>query len=178
MHLIVGLGNPGEEYKLTRHNMGFLVADELAKQFGISFKLSKTLNAEIAKSETAILCKPQTFMNASGEAVKAATRKFNIPPEKILVVSDDADLLFGEIRVRESGSSGGHNGLQSIMDQFPGANIPRVRIGIGRSDNPNIPLDAWVLSKWTPDETQKLPDIISKATDAAKTVIARNERSE
>lgn len=166
MRLIVGLGNPKKEYERTRHNAGFLVADELVKRFDLAWKMSKTLNAEIAKGEETILCKPQTFMNASGDTVKAAAKKFNIPTEKILIVLDDADLPFGEIRVRDSGSSGGHNGLQSILDQFPDANIARVRVGIGRPENPDIPLDAWVLSKWTDAEEQKIQEIISKAADA------------
>lgn len=171
MRLIVGLGNPKKEYERTRHNAGFLVVDEMTKRLGLAWKISKTLNAEIAKGEEMILCKPQTFMNASGDAVKAAAKKFNIPTEKILVILDDADLPFGEIRARDSGSSGGHNGLQSILDQFPNANIARVRIGIGRSENPDIPLDAWVLSKWTDAEEQKIPEIVSKAADVVKQTI-------
>ncbi len=167
MFLLVGLGNPGEEYKNTRHNAGFLVADEVARRLGLEFKTSKMLNAEIAKGENIILCKPQTFMNESGLAVKAAAKKFNIRTEKILVVLDDADLPFGEIRERDSGSSAGHNGLQSIMDQFPGANIARVRVGIGRSENPNIPLDVWVLSKWTDEERRKLAEVIARTADTA-----------
>ncbi len=151
MKLVVGLGNPGKEYEQTRHNVGFLVVDEL-KRRGIDQTRVRTL-------------KPDTFMNLSGNAVAQALRQTNMTTDDVIVVYDDADLPFSEIRVRADGSSGGHNGMQSVIDHLGTNKIVRVRVGIGRPENINVPLDAWVLSKWTTDEEAKLSDIVSKAAD-------------
>ncbi len=151
MKLVVGLGNPGKEYEQTRHNVGFLVVDEL-KRRGIDQTRVRTL-------------KPDTFMNLSGNAVAQALRQTNMTTDDVIVVYDDADLTFSEIRVRADGSSGGHNGMQSVIDHLGTNKIVRVRVGIGRPENINVPLDAWVLSKWTTDEEAKLSDIVSKAAD-------------
>jgi PTH1 family peptidyl-tRNA hydrolase len=175
MHLIVGLGNPGKKYEKTRHNVGFLVVDELAKQLGMHFTNKTSLEAEIAvqdhpltssfirSGKTLTLLKPQTFMNMSGRAVKKFFTKHHLQPSDLLVVYDDADLPFGEIRFKTSGSSGGHNGMQSILEQFPkGTAVSRMRIGIGRPINPDIPLDQFVLQPWTKEEEKTLPDIMKK----------------
>lgn len=148
MKLIVGLGNPGKKYERTRHNVGFLVADALAK---------------VTDDPRIIILKPDAYMNRSGEAVSKAMQFRKIPLNNLFVISDDADLPFGEVRVREKGSSGGHKGLQSIIDTLGTNAFTRVRVGIGRPDNPNIPLEDWVLSTWTKDEEKNLPDIIEKA---------------
>lgn len=167
MKLIVGLGNPGSEYARTRHNVGFLVVDELARR-------------GVDRTKARIL-KPDTFMNLSGNAVAAALRQTNMTSADVIVAYDDADLPFGDIRVRSVGSSAGHNGMQSVIDLLGTDAITRVRIGIGRpslsppSNSPllpkeglgggSVPLDAWVLSKWSKEEEDALPDIIARAAD-------------
>ncbi|KKU40924.1 MAG: Peptidyl-tRNA hydrolase [Candidatus Uhrbacteria bacterium GW2011_GWE2_46_68] len=148
MKAVIGLGNPGTTYAHTRHNMGFVVLDALAKHWNISFRKKSSLQAEIAEHvidhEKIILCKPQTFMNVSGY--------------------DDADLPFGTLRFKDSGSSAGHNGMQSILDLFPsGTSLARLRVGIGRPTFPDIPLDEWVLKRWTPEEETQLPAILDQA---------------
>jgi len=151
MNLIVGLGNPGTEYERTRHNVGFLVVDELERR-GLDRTKARAL-------------KPDTFMNLSGTAVANALRQSNMTSENVIVAYDDADLPFGEIRAREEGTSAGHNGMQSIIDLLGTNAIRRVRVGIGRGENPNVPLDAWVLGRWSPEEAERLPEIISRAAD-------------
>jgi len=120
LFLIVGLGNPGKEYAKTRHNAGFLLVEKLAKDWRADWTAEKKFSSRLAKVERGgrkfVLCQPQTFMNASGEAVRAMSDFFRLPPEKILLVVDDADLPFGEIRLRGSGSSGGHHGLESVEE--------------------------------------------------------------
>jgi len=152
MKLVVGLGNPGKKYEKTRHNVGFLVVDALAAHelTGVKF------------------LKPDTFMNLSGQAVAEAIRQSNMGPSDILVIYDDADIPFGNIRFRSGGSSGGHNGMKSILALFPaGVEIARVRVGIGRSEHPNIPLDDHVLGNWSAEEKKRLPEVIAAAADRA-----------
>lgn len=168
MLLILGLGNPGTQYSHTRHNVGFLVIDELAKRHGMSLRLKRAAEAEMAEGEIigkkVILCKPQTFMNVSGRAMQKLIKKNPIRPEEIVVVYDDADLPFGSVRTKPGGSAAGHRGMQSILDQFPsGMNIARVRVGIGRPDHPDMPLDEFVLQHWTPKEEKELPAMIDQA---------------
>ncbi|MFA5967052.1 MAG: aminoacyl-tRNA hydrolase [Patescibacteria group bacterium] len=131
MKLIVGLGNPGNQYAKTRHNIGFMVADALAKELGLEFKTSKKYNALFTKSADWELLKPQTFMNNSGTVVQAVSRKHGIPPENILVIMDDLDMEAGKLRYRAEGSSGGHRGLQSVIDNLKTDQIARLKIGIG-----------------------------------------------
>jgi PTH1 family peptidyl-tRNA hydrolase len=158
MKLIVGLGNPGREYADTRHNVGFLVVDELERR-GIDRTRARTL-------------KPDTFMNLSGAAVADALRQTNMTAADVVVAYDDADLPFGEIRVRADGSSGGHNGMRSVIDALGTESIRRVRVGIGRGDNPHVPLDAWVLGRWTKEEEAKLPELITRAADEVERQLA------
>lgn len=170
MFAIFGLGNPGKEYVHTRHNVGFLVADELAKRLQTVFRNRSAWQAEFAEGEIdgerLLVVKPQTFMNLSGETVRAAMQKEKIPPQNILVVFDDADIPFGEIRFRPSGSAGGHNGMKSIQSVFPvDTNIARVRVGIGRPENSNIPLENFVLQTWSAEEKGKMNEVITKAAD-------------
>jgi peptidyl-tRNA hydrolase, PTH1 family len=167
MKAIIGLGNPGENYKQTRHNVGFLVVDELAKRAHETFTEKKSLEAKITeitlKGERILLVKPQTFMNVSGRSLTSVLSKYPITPEEVLVIYDDADLSFTDIRFKTGGSSAGHNGMQSILDIFSkGTTIARIRIGIGRPTHPNIPLNAFVLQSWTEEELQKLPNLLNK----------------
>lgn len=164
MFLIIGLGNPGKKYEHTRHNVGFIVVDEFAKQLQTTFKNKTSFEAEVAQTDEITIMKPQTFMNVSGRAIKLYISKHKIPTDRLLVVYDDADLLFGDIRFKASGSSGGHNGMQSIQEVFPkGTSIARVRVGIGRPPNPDVPLDAFVLQKFTEEEKKKLEKVVEKA---------------
>ncbi|TAK03266.1 aminoacyl-tRNA hydrolase [Patescibacteria group bacterium] len=171
MKLIVGLGNPGNEYAKTRHNAGFLVLDELANRLAVSFSGKIALKGEVgeAPNEKLVLLKPSTFMNLSGEAVKAAAAKYRIAPKDILIVLDDADIAFSELRLRESGSAAGHNGMKSILEQFPAdTSVARLKVGIGRDESGHMPLDEWVLAKWTKEEAAALPNLVSKAADKAQ----------
>ena len=163
MKLIVGLGNPGNQYAKTRHNIGFMVADALAKELGLEFKTSKKYNALFAKSADWELLKPQTFMNNSGTAVQAVSRKHGIPPENILVIMDDLDMEVGKSRYREEGSSGGHRGLQSIIDNLKTDQIKRLKIGIGRSDN--MEPDKYVLGKFTAEQLKQIKTAIPAAIE-------------
>lgn len=170
MLLIFGLGNPGTKYKPTRHNAGFLALEAFAKQHRGSWRVLKSWNAEVVDLEldgTPVrLVKPQTFMNLSGQTVAAARRASKTQPERMLVVCDDADLPFGTIRFRATGGSGGQRGLQSIIETIGTPNFARLRIGIGRSPDPRVPLDAWVLQKFSKEEQDELPAIIKKAIKA------------
>ena len=170
MKLIVGLGNPGKAYQQTRHNIGFLVADELTKRLDGKFRNKRSVEAKISEvfidGNKTLICKPQTFMNVSGRAVQSILSQTPSTPDDLLIVYDDADLPFGEFRLKPGGSAGGHRGMQSILDSFPrGTNIQRLRIGIGRPDHPDIPLEDWVLKKWTEKESVEIPKIVSEAAD-------------
>lgn len=172
MKIVIGLGNPGTGYKNTRHNVGFLVVDELAKHFNFEFRLKKSLESEIAEGEInknrIVLIKPQTFMNASGRAVQKLLKKYSAKPDDILVVYDDADLQFGDVRIKPSGSSAGHRGMQSIIESLPaGAKIARVRVGIGRPEHSDVPLEDYVLQKWTKAEKEKLNSVILRASEGS-----------
>ncbi|MBI4713897.1 aminoacyl-tRNA hydrolase [Candidatus Uhrbacteria bacterium] len=169
MLLIIGLGNPGTQYTNTRHNVGFLVIDELSKRLNISLREKQTLEAEVGEGEIngqhIVLSKPQTFMNKSSRAVRKLMKKYSAKPENVLVIYDDADLAFGNVRMKPAGSSAGHRGMQSILDLFPsGINIARVRVGIGRPSQ-DIPLDEFVLQKWTLSEKKELEKVIEKAVE-------------
>lgn len=168
MLLFIGLGNPGTQYEQTRHNVGFLVMDELSKRYGMQLRFKRALEAELAEGEIAgkpvMLCKPQTFMNVSGRAVQKLMKKRPIGAEEMLVIYDDADLPFGSVRMKTGGSAAGHRGMQSILEQFPsGTSIARVRIGIGRPDHPDMPLDEYVLERWSTKEKKELPKMIESA---------------
>jgi PTH1 family peptidyl-tRNA hydrolase len=167
-YLIACLGNIGSEYENTRHNIGFKVADHLAKAFEVDFK-AETLG-DVAqfkhKSRTFFLLKPSTYMNRSGKAVNYWLQKEKIPQENLLVVLDDMNLDFGKQRLRGKGSDGGHNGLKDI-DQTIGANYARLRIGIGRDFHKGQQVD-FVLGDWSEEEEKDLPDILEYAGNTVK----------
>lgn len=170
MKIIIGLGNPGLEYTNTRHNVGFLVIDELAKRFDMKQRVKKALEAEIAEGEingTRItLCKPQTFMNASGRSVQKIIKKYSAKPDDLLIVYDDADLKFGDVRMKPSGSSAGHHGMQSIIETLPSnTKIARVRVGIGRPNSVDTSLEDFVLQKWTMNEKKGLSEVIVQSVN-------------
>jgi PTH1 family peptidyl-tRNA hydrolase len=170
MKLIIGLGNPEKKYGDTRHNLGFLVVDEVAKRLGAEFKSKLLLKGHLASTmvggEKLLLAKPKTYMNKSGDCLRVLMRKNAVDLTNTLIIFDDADINLGEMRLKDKGSSGGHNGLKSIQSVLPkGANIPRLRVGIGRDPNSRIPLEDWVLQKWSDEEREQLPEIISAAAD-------------
>ena len=170
-HLIVGLGNPGREYARTRHNAGFLLIEELAKQWQAGWKLEKKFQSNLARSGQKILCQPQTFMNLSGEAVGAVVDFYRLPAVKLLVAVDDADLPLGEIRLRTSGSSGGHHGLESIEQHLATRGFARLRIGIGRKDGRREITDH-VLGKFDADESAVFEKVLQRAADQVECWLA------
>ena len=172
MKLIVGLGNPGREYRETRHNVGFLVIDELARRHQLTLSLGPSQVPEtfVAKKfgpEPLLVAKPLTFMNRSGDSVAALTRYFDIAPADVLVVVDEVALPFGKLRARARGSAGGHNGLKSIIERLGTQEFPRLRLGIGRGDSRRDLADH-VLSKFEPGERAELETFIARAADAAE----------
>lgn len=172
MCLIVGLGNPGKNYERTRHNVGFLVVEEIVHLVNEPFKPKKDLLSFIAQTKinnrATEIIKPTTFMNLSGEAVFKAAKFWRVPLKKITVIFDEVNLPLGKIRVRESGSAGGHNGMKSIIEKMKSENLRRIRIGVGRPENTNIPLDQWVLGKWDKEEWKK---IVETAREVAKKIV-------
>jgi len=162
--LIVGLGNPGREYAGTRHNAGFEVLDRLAALEAASFRLEKEWQAEVATARGVLLCKPVSFMNRSGEPAAALARYYRIAPPEILVVLDDVALPIGKLRIRTTGSSGGHNGLQSIIDSFGTEDVPRLRIGIGASEAAT--LTDHVLGRFTAQESRALDESLERVLAA------------
>jgi peptidyl-tRNA hydrolase, PTH1 family len=168
--LIVGLGNPGNKYAQTRHNVGFDVLDSLAKRWQINFSDRKQFQGIYGEgfsinSAKSKLLKPQTFMNLSGQSVRAAIDWFKLPPESVLVVYDDLDLPLGKIRLRLSGSAGGHNGMKSIISHLGTQNFPRVRIGIGKSDGEKDTI-AHVLGKFSAVEAPIVSEVICLVNDS------------
>ncbi len=173
-YLIVGLGNPGRQYELTRHNAGFLFADLLADKN--SAKISKIQFKSVTASidvggHKCLLMKPQTFMNNSGEAVKQAAAFYKIPPEKIIVVFDDISLPCGKLRIRRKGSAGGHNGIKSIIYHMNSDNFPRIKLGVGEKPHPDYDLADWVLSNFKKDEIPALREAAEKACDAVELIV-------
>ena len=172
MKLIVGLGNPGPEYRDTRHNVGFRVVDEIARRHQLTWAMapSQVPDAFVVKkfgADPLLLAKPLTFMNLSGDAVAALVRYYDIPVADLLVVFDDVDLPFGRLRARPRGSAGTHNGLRSIVNRLGTTDVPRLRLGIGRGDLRRDLADH-VLSKFERDELATLDTVIARAADAAE----------
>jgi PTH1 family peptidyl-tRNA hydrolase len=169
IRLIAGLGNPGPEYATTRHNIGFLVADQLAAQFGSIWERSAKWDAVSAKCGAVLVVKPMSFMNRSGYSLIALAQFYKIEPEEILVVLDDLALPLGRLRLRARGGSGGHNGLESIIMQFGTEEIPRMRIGIGEA--PREGSIDYVLSRFFEEEKPVVRSTIDRAVEAVKCAI-------
>ncbi len=166
--LIVGLGNPGKEYEYTRHNLGFLVVTHLAQQNGLRFLQSSLTQALTAEgkmhNQDVVLLLPWTYVNNSGIAVNQMRAHKEIFPQNILVVCDDLNIDFGQMRLRSQGSDGGHNGLTSIIEKLKTKNFPRLRLGIGRPPTKAEIVD-FVLGEFSPSEKENLEDFIQRATD-------------
>ena len=174
--LIVGLGNPGPDYARTRHNAGFMLADQLAARWKAAWSGQRRFQAQIARLEDSdrrvILCKPETYMNASGETVGPLAAYFKISLEKILVVVDDADLPLGELRLRPGGSSGGHHGLESIEQHLGSRDFARLRIGIGRDPGGARQIAGYVLSSFRSEELALVEKVLQTAAEQVECWLA------
>lgn len=168
MKLIVGLGNIGREYANTRHNIGFMVVDELAKRLGLNFNKEDrhAMYTEFRAPEKIVIIKPTTYMNLSGIAVGEYANFYHIDPEDIAVISDDMDLPVGHIRIRKKGSAGGHNGLKSIMQHLGTEDFPRFKIGIGHPDRNNKAVVDHVLHAFQGDDKVAIEEAVKKMADA------------
>jgi PTH1 family peptidyl-tRNA hydrolase len=168
--LIVGLGNPGPVYRLTRHNIGADVVGRLAKKWSLSFRRRPSLKSLVAagrfRGRSVFLALPETFMNLCGEAVRSCLRKKRIPLDHLLVVSDDASLALGDLRVRSKGGSGGHNGMASVIEELGCEDFPRLRIGIGTGQIQQGGLSDYVLSRFPKKEESILKDVSARAIEA------------
>ena len=172
--LVVGLGNPGEKYENTRHNVGFLTVDELAERARVPVQklkhraLTNTLEVGSVK---VLLMKPVTYMNLSGEAVGEAARFYKLPPERVLVISDDVSLPVGKLRIRKGGSAGGHNGLKSIIQHLGTDQFPRIKVGVGQKPHPDYDLADWVLGKFQGEDKKVMDEAVKRAADAVECIL-------
>ncbi|MEN9213896.1 MAG: aminoacyl-tRNA hydrolase [Gloeomargarita sp. DG02_4_bins_56] len=157
--VIVGLGNPGSKYAQTRHNIGFMAVDLLAKEWGMAWQEKTKLQGWVTQGKDMVLLKPNTYMNHSGQAVQAVCHWFKIMPRCVLVIYDDLDLPFGKLRLRKNGSAGGHNGMKSIIQHLGTQEFPRLRLGIGR---PPVGDSAhYVLEPFSAEQKEKLPRLLA-----------------
>jgi PTH1 family peptidyl-tRNA hydrolase len=170
--LLVGLGNPGQKYARTRHNVGFDVVDRLGERWGIAVtrSTSQSLAGDgLVKDERAVLLKPQTYVNRSGGPVRAAMDFYKVPLANVVVVHDELEVAFGRVRIKRGGGHGGHNGIRDL-NQHLGQDYPRVRVGTGRPPEGWDPAD-FVLARWKEDEGQEVLRMIERAADAIESVI-------
>lgn len=167
MWAIVGLGNPGLKYSRTRHNVGFMVVDELSARMGVEFREKATYL--VARTPEAVLVKPATFMNKSGIAVRDCLKRFSVEPSGLLIICDDLDMETGKIRIRRTGSAGGHNGVESVIQTLGTKDFIRVKIGIGR--DPFLPPEEYVLRKFVREEIPVIKETVVAAADAVLEII-------
>ena len=174
--LVVFLGNPGPRYEGTRHNAGFMAADALAKEKNLRIDRLRfralTASCELG-GEKVLLMKPQTYMNLSGEAVSQAARFYKIPPEHILVVSDETALAVGKLRIRQKGSAGGHNGLKNIIACLGTEGFPRIRLGVGAPPHPDYDMADWVLSAFRNQDAEDMAKAAERAAEAVACYIEK-----
>ncbi len=174
MHLIAGLGNPGDKYRMTRHNIGFEILDYLADVYGVKINKvkHKALIGECTiEGEKVLLAKPQTFMNLSGESIREIANFYKIPTENIIVIYDDKSLAVGSVRIRKKGSDGGHNGMKSIIYQLVSDNFPRIRFGIGEPPGAGENLVGHVLGRFSHEEIVTIEKIIERVPDMLSCII-------
>ncbi len=172
--IVVFLGNPGPKFTGTRHNVGFMAADKCEKSTGASIRRArfKALTDTIRLGDAnVLLMKPQTYMNLSGDAVGEAARFYKIPPERVLVISDDVSLPLAKLRVRTKGSAGGHNGLKSIISALGSEGFPRVKVGVGAPPHPDYDMADWVLSSFKNQDAADMDAAVQRAWDAAESYI-------
>jgi len=176
--LVVGLGNPGKNYRDTRHNAGFMAADKIAQEFNIELKNKKfnlVFGRGFIEDVEILLAKPLAFMNRSGPPVQQLAHYFRIQCRDMLVIHDDIDLAFGRLKIKEKGGHGGHNGIRSLMDAFGGDDFVRLRIGVGRSEL-GEGVTGHVLGKFTNQQSRHLTRIIARAVDAVVTVLSQGTK--
>lgn len=174
--LVVGLGNPGENYARTRHNAGFRAVDRLAAALQVKVDRAKFrgLTAQaVWQGQKLLLLKPQTFMNNSGLSVMDAARFYKLPPERVIVIFDDISLPVGRLRVRADGSAGGHNGIKNIIAHLGTDVFPRVKVGVGAPSHPDYDMVDWVIGSFSPQEKKIVDEALDRALDAAECIISR-----
>ncbi len=172
--LVVGLGNPGEQYENTRHNAGFLVADELGERgrFPIQrLKFHALTNTAVIGGQGALVVKPVTYMNLSGEAVGEAARFYKVSADHVLVISDDVSLPLGKLRLRKGGSAGGHNGLKSVIQHLGTDQFPRLKVGVGGKPHPDYDMADWVLGKFQGEDKKVMDEAVRRAADAVECLL-------
>ena len=173
-HIVVGLGNPGGEYLHTRHNAGFLAIEHICKKYGA--RVTKSAHRGLVGEATiggkrVLLVKPQTFMNLSGECVRAALDFYKLTPEKLIVIYDDISLPVGRLRVRRDGSAGGHNGIKSIIQHLGTQTFPRIKIGVGEKPHPDYDLASWVLSEFSAEDLKNLEATLPTACEGLEKML-------
>ncbi len=179
LRLVVGLGNPGARYEITRHNAGFMTADRIARDFNISFdkrKFDCAFGRGFIEDVEVLLAKPMAFMNRSGPPIQKLAHFFRIQCKEMVVIHDDIDLVFGRLKIKEKGGHGGHNGIRSLMDAFGGGDFVRLRIGVGRSELGDNVTDH-VLGRFSEQNAEVLSRIISGGRDAVVTVLCKGTKA-
>ena len=175
--LIVGLGNPGSKYEGTRHNAGFICVDKIAENLQIKvnkLKFKSLIGSGKIGDKKALLMKPSTFMNLSGQAVVEAMNFYKLKPEQVLVIFDDISLDVGSMRIRRSGSHGGHNGMKNIIYLSGSDQFPRIKVGVGKKPHPDYDLADWVLSRFTESEMKLVSEVAEKSISAATLIMNNN----
>ena len=173
--LLVCLGNPGDKYENTRHNVGFMVADEVGERQRAPIqkvKFKALTNVLTISGEKVLVMKPTTYMNLSGEAVRQAVDFYKVAPDHVLVISDDTSLAVGRLRIRKGGSAGGHNGLKSIIQHLGSDQFPRIKVGVGEKPHPDYDLADWVMGKFVGEDKKTIDTAVKRAADAVECIIA------
>ena len=173
--LLVCLGNPGEKYENTRHNVGYMVADEIGERCRSpiqKLRFKALTDVVTISGQKVLVMKPVTYMNLSGEAVRPAADFYKIPPDHVLVISDDTALAVGRLRIRRGGSAGGHNGLKNIIQHLGTDQFPRIRVGVGEKPHPDYDLADWVLGRFTGEDKKAMDAAVKRAADAVECLLA------